>query len=871
MTGTPAGAAYASIPDPGAARTLDEAAEGLRALKVWAGDPSFEWITQRVNGAWAAGGRPAGELTKRATVVDCFKPGRRRVNADLLIAIVEALHPDVGYVNQWRQALRVIGGEARAAAQVRVAGTLPPDLNGFTGRATELDRLRRALDRARGDAGATVVAAIEGMAGVGKTQIAVHAGHLLARERSFERVLFVDLRGFDADPAQPPADPAAVLDGFLRLLGVPGQRIPHDLDARSEAFRNRLAGIRVLVVLDNATGVEQVRPLLAMAPGCLTLVTSRRRLDGLPARVRLALDVFTPAEAVEYLDRAVALVPVGADPAAARRIAHRCGFLPLALGLVAGHMRATPGWTRTDHADRLDERHRDRRLDTGIELALDLSYQHLPAEQRRLLRLLSLHPGHDFDAYAAAALTDADLSAAGAGLAGLRDDHLLQDATPGRHTFHDLIRAYAGTRAKDEERPTERQAALTRLFDYCLATAAAAMNTLYPARAHSRPKIPAAATPVPDLTDPDDARAWLDTERPTLAAVAAHAAAHGWPGHATRLSRTLFRYYFDGGHHNDAVAVHGHAFEAGRRTGDLPGQAHALADLGVAHLALGRHTAAGDHLRQALDLFRQAGDTAGQARALANLGFVGERTGRYQAAAGHFAQALTLDRQVGNRTGEARTLINLGVVEARQGRYETAGSRFAEALALSRQIADPAGEASALHNLGEVELRSGRYAPAGDHLRQALTLLRQVGDQTGEAYVLDSLGTLHTRLGRPADAVAYHQKVLQVFRTTGERYGEAWALNGLGEAARTAGRPGDALAHHAEAHLVAAEAGDRDQQARAHAGLGHAHRDLGDPALARHHYRLALALYTDLGTPEAEQIRPHLDALDRESPEPTDE
>jgi tetratricopeptide (TPR) repeat protein len=823
---------FADIPDPGRARTLDELIEGLRSLKVWAGDPSYEWITRQINGTWTAAGRPAGELTKRPTVADCFKPGRRRLNTDLIIAIAQALHPDVGYVNQWRQALRVIGGETRAAAQVRVEGRLPPDLVGFTGRLAELGQLRQAM-RHDGVNGGAVAITIEGMAGVGKTQLAVHAGHILTRERRFDRVLFVNLRGFHPDPAQPPADPAAVLDGFLRLLGVPGQQVPHDLEARATLYRGLLGGIRALVVLDNAASTDQVRPLLPETPGCLTLVTSRRKLTHLHSATHLAVEVFTPDEARAFVAQAALGVPAGEDPKAAARIAHRCGYLPLALGLVAGHIGGTPGWTLTDHADRLDERHHDRRLDTGIELALDLSYQRLPVDRQRLLRLTALHPGHDFDAYAAAALAATDLATARHHLHHLCGDHLLQPASLGRYTFHDLIRAYAAGRAHDDDRPSDRHAVMTRLFDYYLTTAGAAMDTLYPAEAHYRPRIPLAGTPTPDLTGPDTSRGWLDTERPTLVAIAARTATDGWLTHTTQLSTTLFRY-LAGGHYADAVTVHGYAHHAAQQSGDPTAQAQALTELGAAHLALGRYQEATDHLHHGLTLYQQLDDKVGQARALIHLGTIEERLGRYRHAANHHEQAQPL--------------------------HQSASDHFEEALDLFRQADDRTGEADALDNLGYALIQLGRYGSAADHLQRALTLYRQTGDNDGEAWTLDSLGVLHNHLDQPAQATEYHQRALVMFREIGVRDGEAWALNGLGEAARADGCSADAVTYHTAAHTIAADIGETYQHARAHTGLGHAHHTLNRPAHARQHYQRALALYASLGSPHADQIRTYIDA-----------
>ncbi|RSM47419.1 tetratricopeptide repeat protein [Amycolatopsis balhimycina DSM 5908] len=849
---------FTAPPAPGAATTLDELVDRLRLLKSWAGSPSYETIKERVNQEWTASGRPASELAGKTTVVDLFRSGRRRVNTDLIVAVVRALHPDAGYAAQWHQALRVIGGESTAAAQVRVQDALPRDIAEFTGRAAELEELGRLLGDQ--DGGAVVISAIEGMAGVGKTLLAVHAGHLLSRRQPFDRVLFANLRGFHPDPAQPPASPAAVLDGFLRLLGVSGQEIPHAPDARRTLYRKLLSGIRALVVLDNAADAAQVRPLLPGSAGCVTLVTSRRSLAELHPAVHLEVDVFAPAEAVRFLRRAAPHVPVGDDAQAATRIAERCGHLPLALGLVAGHLRAKPGWTLTDHADWLDERHRDRRLDTGVELALQLSYRDLPPDRQRLLRLLALHPGQDVDAYAAAALAGTGLGTARTHLRHLRDDHLLQEITPGRYTFHDLVRVHATTRAHDEDRPADRRTALTRLFDHYLAATTTAMNTLHPAQAHQRPRVAPAGTPAPPLSDPDDARAWLDAERPTLVAVSAHTATHGWPAHTVRLSRVLHRY-LQGGHHTDAVAVHGHAHQAARQTGDPAEQAHALTDLGVAHWRLGRHEEATEYLRQAMELFRRTTDAAGQARTLNSLGIIADLSGHCQTAVEHYATALSLLRRTGDRDSEARTLTNLSIVEGRLGRHRSAAGHCTQALVLARRIGDRDSEAHALNNLGDVELRSGRALPAGRHLRQALALFRQLGNRSGEAWTLDLLGTFHLRRGKQAEAAECHERALAIFRDTGDRDGEASALNSRGEAANTTGHPADALTHHTAAHAIATEIDAREQQARAHTGLGRAHHALGRPDQAREHYRQALDLYTALGTPEADEVRAHLGTL----------
>jgi tetratricopeptide (TPR) repeat protein len=880
---------FTTPPDPAQAGKVDDLVEQLRLLKVWAGDPSYDTIKNRVNATWTAAGRPAGELVCKSTVGYCFRPGRRRLDTDLVIAVVEALHPDTGYSMQWRQALRLIGGEIEAVSHVRVQDSLPQDLAGFTGRIGELDRLRHAA-RA-GDA--VVISAIEGMAGVGKTQLAVHAGHLLHREKPFERVLFVNLRGFEPDLSQPPADPAAVLDGFLRLLGVPGQRIPHGLAARAAAYRECLAGTRTLVVLDNAATADQVRPLLPGVPGCLTLVTSRRALSDLNTAIHLPVEVFTPDEALQFLAWAVPGVPTGSDPHAATRIVRRCGHLPLALSLVAGHIRATPGWTLTDHADRLDERHRDRRLDTGVELALHRSYQHLPAARQRLFRLLALHPGPDIDAYAAAALTGTDIGTVSEHLRHLCAEHLLQQTAYGRFVFHDLVRAYATARARDEDRRSARHQALTGLFDYYLHTAGAAVDTLFPAERHRLPRTPPADVPMPPVSDPEAALAWLDIERANLLAVAGHAADHGWPAHTTGLAATLWRHLDAGGHNKAAAFLHTRARQAARDNGDRAAEAQALNNLGVADWRLGRYRQAAVQHERALVLCREVGDSEGEARALGNLGIVCWGLGRYEQAAEHLEQTLTMHRELGNHDSAGFTLNNLGLILQRLGRYPQAIEYHRQALALHREVGDRCGAGYALDSLALVHVRLGRYRQATGQLRRALTLFRQIGAREGEAYALDALGLVDLRLNRLGQAGEHHRRALALFREVDAREGEGdalnnlgivyrrlgdheqavehhrrsialfrdmgdpggvvTALNSLGETLCADGRPGRARITHVIALTIATQIGERYEQACAHRGLTRVHHATGDSDQAHRHWQHALALFVDLGVPEADR------------------
>jgi tetratricopeptide (TPR) repeat protein len=640
---------FAGLPDPGRAHCLDELVGCLRQLKLWAGDPSYETVTRRINARWRADTRPVDELARRGTVVDCFKTGRRRINIDLVIAVVQALHDETGYVTQWRQALRVSLAEITAAAQVRVLDRLPDDVATFTGRTSEMVRIG-ALGARPGLR--PPVCVLTGMAGVGKTQLAVHAGHLQVAAGGFDTTLFVNLRGFHADPGQPPAEPAAVLDGFLRVLGLSGHEIPHGLEARTAAFREQLAGRRTLIILDNAAAEEQVRPLIRLVSGALTLITSRRGLTGLNPELHVEIGPFTADEAEQLLARSAPEVAIGPDRAAHRRVARRCGYLPLALSVVAGQMAARPGWTVTDHADRLDERHRRLRLDTGMELALHLSYKHLPEQRQILLRRMAAHPGPDLDSHAGAALLGTDPDTAATELRQLAAEHLVQEPVAGRYALHDLVRAYASERSLDEDRPADQRNALSRLFDHYVRSATTAMDALYPGeRRH-----PSARPPHrPQLDDPQNALLWLDAERAALVAACLYAARNGWPEYTVRLADTLYTYLDNGCHPADALAVHADAHYAAQLLGDRIAEATALTNLGVVCWQLDRHPEAIEHFERALSLSREAGDGRGEARILANLGVAYATTGRAEISAPNQHQALDRFVPRDDRVVKART------------------------------------------------------------------------------------------------------------------------------------------------------------------------------------------------------------------------
>jgi DNA-binding SARP family transcriptional activator/tetratricopeptide (TPR) repeat protein len=738
---------------------------------------------------------------------------------------------------------------------------LPPTARHFTGRTGELTALTGLLGRSAGQApGTVVISAISGTAGVGKTALAVHWAHQVA-ERFPDGQLFMNLRGYD--PAQPmPA--ADALAGFLRALGVPGQDIPPEEAGRAALYRSLLAGRRMMVVLDNAGSAEQVRPLLPAAPHCVAVVTSRDSLAGLVARDgahRLDLDVLTLAEATTLL-RVLIGGRVDADPASAATLAAQCSRLPLALRVTAELASARPAVPLADLVIELADE--QRRLDlmeaggderTAVRAVFSWSYQRLDTDTGRAFQLAGLHPGPDLDPYAAAALTGSSLQRAHHFLGQLARAHLIQPARPGRHAMHDLLRAYAREVAAAETPEADRQAALTRLFDYYLSTAAGAIDTLFPAERDRRPPISRAADPAPPLTDPDAARGWLDAERETLVAVVVHMAAGGWPDHATRLAATLSRYLVTCDLCPEAAIIHGHARQAARETEDRAAEATALTSLGLVDMQQGCYPAAAGKFRQALTLFRETHDRNGEAQALHSLAMTDFRQGSYQQAVAEYQQALTLFRETGSQRGEARALGNLGVLLGRLGRRQEAMDHYQLSLALQREIGDQSGEIITLLRLGNIDLQSGRYPEATDRVQRALALSRESGEAESEAEALTLLGEVELVQGQHQRAGEYQRQALAMFRETRDVAGEVHALTGLGAAVLAAGQPGDAVTQYSAAADLADQIGDKSMSARAHNGLGHAHHADGNPSQGRYHWHVALTLYTDLGVPEAEQVR----------------
>jgi tetratricopeptide (TPR) repeat protein/transcriptional regulator with XRE-family HTH domain len=756
--------------------------------------------------------------------------------------------------------------QARPAEEaVQSMRQLPAPPPQFTGRAADL----AALEKVRVEAGPVIIA-IDGMAGIGKTALAVHAAHRWSDDFP-DGQFFLDLRGHTR--GVPPVDPGDALHRLLRSLGVPGANIPDVLDDRAALYRSHLAGRRVLVLLDNAASESQVAPLLPGAPGCLVLITSRRRLAGLDLTHAHSLDLLPADDAVTLFVRSCGRDGARTEPR--ERLAEAvelCGRLPLAIQIAATRLRSRPSWNAAHLVDRLrNVQHRLAELETGdrsVTAALELSYVQLGPDVRYAYRMLGLHPGLEFELDAATALTGLRAVHVRRLLEDLLDVHLLHESVPGRYRFHDLTRAHAASAAREEEAEAGRSAAVGRLLEhYCRETASATV-VAYPYERENRPGI-AAATREEPTRDPGEAAAWLDTELSNLLVVAEYADRHGRADCVVRLSAALHSHLRTRGRYGDAADLHERALAAARSAGDRAAELDARNDLGHIRKLQGRRQEAVDLFTQARRAAHSIGDRHGELNALLGLGQLHLRQSQYAQARASFDEAGRIAAGSGHRGRELEVLLCLGWVSLVQGR--AADETFTKAREIADAIGHVTGSICALNGLGHSHRLAGRHGAAMAYCEQALQAARAAGESIGELDAMTALGSLHRDRGRFEEADELYGQSLILAREIRSGTYEFEALHGHGRLHHAAGRNHEALARHQEALDLATDLGHAAQQVRAYDGLARAELALGHPEPARRHWQRALSILTTTdseGTLEKEvtaaSIRAHLARLDEE-------
>ena len=650
-------------------------------------------------------------------------------------------------------ALSAVASAASAASAARPAH-LPADAPGFSGRHEELAALHTLLN----DKNAVPVVIISGTAGVGKTALAIRFGRQVAR-RFPDGQLYVNLRGFD--PSLAVLDPAEALRFILDALGVAPQRIPADPEGRAALYRSMADGKRLLIVLDNATGASQVRPLLTGSPECLVVITSRNEMTGLVAADGawpVSLDVLSDAEAREMLNRRLGQERVMADQEAAAQIIEACARLPLALGIAVGRAAARPKRSLAEVAAELREaRGGLDALDaddaaTDVRAVFSWSYDQLSEPAARMFRLLGVHPAPDISLSAAASLAGLTRTEAGAALRELVRTHMVAEPVHGRYTFHELLRAYAADQAERHDTATDRRQAVHRVLDHYLNSALSASARFRPNRGSPRPLPPQPDVSPVEVTDKEQALAWFDAEFQVLLALTGYADGNDFDAYAWQIPWAIAPYLLRAGRHQDWVATQWVAVAAAKRLDDMVAQAHSHYYLGYALSTIGDNAAAEPNVRQSLAQFRELGDRGHEAMVLNGLAVMIREQGRFAEGLAVAQDGLRMVKAAGYWWVQATLESTVGLLYAELGQYDSALAHCQRSVGLHRESGNRAGVGDAQATLGKIHARRGDLAEATAHFQQAIDVFRDTGAAFDEADTLTDLGQTLAEAGAWVEA-----------------------------------------------------------------------------------------------------------------------
>lgn len=661
----------------------------------------------------------------------------------------------------------VQAGTIHGDVHVHASGVLsqtPRQLPGrsryFVNRKSELSALTHYFIDAPLMEGTARVGVIDGMAGVGKTALAIHWAYAV-QDKFPDGQLYVNLLGFD--PAGNPLTPAEALQVLLEGIGVPPDRVPATQAGRMAMYRSLLAGRRVLVLLDNALESTQVEPLLPGSGPGVTMVTSRHRLDGLIIRhgaERILLGTLGATESRGLLSQYVGAGLPAPRPQVLDEIAARCGHLPLALSIVAARARYYPELPPDMLVRQLREtEHQLDALDAGdvsanIRDVLSWSYRQLPRATARVFRLLSMHPGPDISIPAAESLAAMSNNEALRHLRHLTRANLLEEYVPARFRFHDLLRAYAGEQAQADDPADTRGPAVRRFLDGFLFSACNASSQLNADRPEIPLNSPQPGAVISRFDSREEAMKWFKEEYQNLNSVIEWTAANNHDEYTWRLALAFWQYLYLCGRWHELIGVHETALAATARLGDSPAAAAVHANLGLGLVMAGRHEEGAGHFRTALDLHRAAGNLAGEGSALDSLAWIHVKTGEFETAISYCDQALAVYRQTDDPEGQARALDSLGVAYAGLGRCEEGIEHGQRALELHVRTGSLLGQIHARHSLGRCYALMARYQEAASHFEQAVAACRDLGDRHDEAAILRDLGAAAKAAGEPAKAEA---------------------------------------------------------------------------------------------------------------------
>ncbi|MFK4099672.1 BTAD domain-containing putative transcriptional regulator [Streptomyces sp. NPDC019531] len=674
-------------------------------------------------------------------------------------------------------------------APVRPA-QLPATVPDFTGRASFVTELSEEL--ASGSEGRVMaVSALAGIGGVGKTTLAVHVAHQ-ARSAFPDGQLYVDLQGAGARAAEP----ETVLGAFLRALGTTDSAIPDSLQERAALYRSVLDGRRVLVLLDNARDAAQVRPLLPGTEGCAALVTSRVRMVDLAGAHLVDLDVMSPDEALQLFTKIVGKERVASERKAALDVVAACGFLPLAIRIAASRLAARRTWTVSVLAAKLaDERRRLDELQAGdlaVKATFELGYGALEPAQARAFRLLGLADGPDISLAAAAAVLDLPAEDTEDLLESLVDTSLLESAAPGRYRFHDLVRLYARACAeRDEWPPSEREAAMSRLLDFYLATVAG----VYLIERPGDRLVDHLATPeYPGLAfaDRHAAQDWLYAEAVSLLACVRQSARAGTMRRAVDVLWAAVDLAESGANSKEYEAVASALREAARAVEDPRAEARALITLAYAHSLTGRFDLADEEAGLSRELTSASDDPLASCWSSNIAGVIAMYQSRYADSEEHFTRAVENFRAVGDRSGEASALCNLSRTHLATDRTDSAVALAEQGTAMYDDMGHALKGANGRYALALALLRSGQLVEAAECLQRALQVFQDSRQRLWEGMTVFRLAELDLTAGRPARAATNAETALTLLRGIGGEWRRGNVLTVLGRALHAIDQPGRA-------------------------------------------------------------------------------
>ncbi|WP_030621817.1 AfsR/SARP family transcriptional regulator [Streptomyces sclerotialus] len=684
---------------------------------------------------------------------------------------------------------------------------LPPRTSPFIGRDDQIAVLYEAL-APRGDRAATAV--LSGMAGVGKSALAVHVAHGL-RDRYPDGQLFLNLHG--ANPGGAPMSALQALEVLLRDLGVPRGRVPDEVHAASALFRSTLDGARVLLVLDDAAGAAQVRPLLPAAPGCAVLVTSRSPLAALDGAVHLPLARLAERDSVDLISRVSGQGRVPAGSPAVRRLAELCGQLPLALRVVAARLAARRALTVEALVELLDGQ--DGRLDhleyddLSVRRSLAVAYDALVASDRPVdrdaalaLRRMGVLDLPAYETGLAARLMAADDRRACAALDRLVDVALLEEVAFGRYAPHDLVRDFARELAARHEDGAERAATARRGVEWFAARAAQSVRVFVPA---SRLRTLRLAGEPAECAAP-----FADAEE-----------AFGWGDRELAVMRDLVARHIRTDHGRDAAVTLARMLEPYLQRRGRTQELAELSDLARAGA-------------------RESGDAGAEVVAMSDLAGAYYMSGRYEKALVLIDEAIARSRLLGDDEWLQRVLSNRGLLLYVLGRPEESAAAQEEALAYAHRLGDDHAVAVCLSHLGNLyELADARKAI--EYHRRSLEAGVRLDSARLQQTARCNIGCAYLSLGEPEAAVAHFEAALRSLEEATDWHTVSESRLGLIRALRRLARD-ERAADECRALLDLAEVrGDAYTAGKARYEYGHVLRTLGRGAESGEQWRLSLA------------------------------